>query len=80
MNSTIVFKIPYVLFSFLLKLWSFFDKNPPFTNDQLEALVAGDVFKSSDWQDVFGVKSTDLEEAFDETFNDPRYSKIEMKF
>lgn len=79
-SSTMIFKIPYWLFSLLLKFWSFFDKNPPFTNNQLEALVAGDIFKSSDWQDVFGVKSTNLEEAFNETFNDPRYSKITMKF
>ena len=79
-SSTIILRIPFRLFSFLLKLWGIFDKNPPFTASQLEALVAGDIFQSSDWEDVFGVQSTDLQQAFSETYTHPRYSKIKMEF
>jgi len=79
-SSTIILKIPFTLFSLLLKIWSFFDKNPPFTESQLQALVAGDIFQSSNWTEIFEVQSTDLQDALVETFTHPRYSKIQMKF
>ena len=78
-NARIV-KIPYGLFHALLSIWLLFDKNPPFTTQQLEALVAKDEFEVTDWPGQFGVRSTPFTAAIDETFNDPRYSKFALEF
>ena len=51
-----------------------FDKNPPFTTQQLAALSAKDEFEVIDWPGIFGVPYTPFKAAMDETFNDPRYS------
>ncbi|MBM3162134.1 MAG: NAD-dependent epimerase/dehydratase family protein [Chlorobi bacterium] len=72
--------IPYTLFSVLLRIWAVFDKNPPFTADQLKALTAGDEFEVIDWPEIFNVKPTPFATAIDETFNDPQYSKIVLEF
>ena len=45
-----------------------FDRDPPFTTAQLEALVTPDVFEVIDWPGIFGVKATPLREALAETF------------
>ena len=78
--KTWIVKIPYGLFYFLLWFWSLFDRNPPFTTQQLSALVADDEFEIIDWPDIFGVKSTPFRTAIEETFNHPEYSKINLKF
>jgi len=57
-----------------------FDKEPPFTTDQLIALTAHDEFEVIDWPNIFNVKATPLAEAFDETFNDPVYSQYVLDF
>ena len=75
-----IVKIPYGLFHALLSVWALFDKNPPFTTQQLEALVAKDEFEVTDWPGQFGVNSTPFAAAIDETFNDPRYSKFALEF
>ena len=75
-----IVKIPYGLFHALLSVWALFDKNPPFTTQQLEALVAKDEFEVTDWPGQFGVRSTPFAAAIDETFNDPRYSKFALEF
>ncbi|WP_250465437.1 NAD-dependent epimerase/dehydratase family protein [Caballeronia sp. GAFFF2] len=75
-----IVKIPYRLFAVLLKLWALFDKNPPFTADQLKALTAGDQFEVIDWPDIFKIRPTPFAIAMDETFNDPVYSHIALKF
>ncbi|MFV0672980.1 NAD-dependent epimerase/dehydratase family protein [Variovorax sp. tm] len=75
-----IVKIPYGLFYALLWTWSLFDRNPPFTTQQLQALVARDEFEVIDWPGIFGVRSTPFAEAIDETFNDPVYSKIALEF
>ncbi|OZI20934.1 NAD-dependent dehydratase [Bordetella genomosp. 9] len=75
-----IVKIPYGLFHFLLRTWAIFDSNPPFTTQQLEALVAKDEFEIIDWPGIFGVRYTPFAQAIDETFNDPRYSQIELEF
>jgi len=77
---TAIVKIPYRLFHALLSVWGVFDRNPPFTTQQLEALVAKDEFEVIDWPGIFGVPYTPFAEAIDQTFNDPRYSKIELEF
>lgn len=75
-----IVKIPYCLFYALLWTWALFDKKPPFTTQQLQALVARDEFEVIDWPGIFGVRSTPFAEALDETFNDPVYSKIALEF
>lgn len=80
MLKTPIVKIPYGLFKALLAGWALFDKNPPFTTQQLEALVAKDEFDVIDWPDIFAVKSTPLAEAVDETYRHPKYSTIVLEF
>ncbi|MFM0662221.1 NAD-dependent epimerase/dehydratase family protein [Paraburkholderia sediminicola] len=75
-----IVRIPYGLFYALLKVYALFDKNPPFTADQLKALTAGDEFEVIDWEGIFHIKATPFSEAMDETFNDPVYSQIALEF
>lgn len=75
-----IVKIPYSLFYGLLKTWALFDKNPPFTADQLQALVAHDEFEVIDWPGIFQVQATPFAQAIHQTFNDPTYSKVVLEF
>lgn len=75
-----VVKIPYFLFYTLLKIWSVFDKAPPFTTSQLKALVADDEFKEIDWPCIFEVNQTPFKDAIHATFNDPKYSAVKLDF
>lgn len=77
---TVLVHIPVAVFSTLLKLWGVFDRNPPFTADQLGALIAGDEFEVTDWPSMFDVRPTPFADAVEETFNDPRYSRVELSF
>ena len=79
-SRTHIMRIPYVLFYALLWVWALFDKNPPFTTQQLAALGAKDEFEVIDWPGIFGVPYTPFKQAVDETFNDPRYGKIALEF
>lgn len=78
--GTPIVRIPYSLFYGLLWTWALFDKNPPFTTQQLAALVAKDEFEVINWPGIFGVRSTPFAEALDETFNDAQYSQIVLEF
>ncbi|HEY2122654.1 MAG TPA: NAD(P)-dependent oxidoreductase [Chthoniobacterales bacterium] len=73
-------KIPYSVFWGLLKVNSLFDRNPAFTVGQLKALVTPDVFEVINWPEIFGVRSTPLQEALDTTFRDPVYSQVALDF
>lgn len=75
-----IVKIPYRVFWLLLKLYAVFDKNPAFTARQLEALVTPDIFEVIDWPGIFGVRSTPLQEALEQTFQHPEYSKVVLEF
>lgn len=77
---TLIINIPYWLFYLLLWVWALFDKNPPFTTQQLAALVAKDEFEVIDWPGIFGVNYTPFRKAINETFNDPTYSKVVLDF
>src|ERR1035437_16987 len=77
---TTIVNIPYGLFYALLWIWALFDRNPPFTTQQLAALVAKDEFEVIDWPGIFGVPYTPFSKAIDETFNDPTYSKVILEF
>lgn len=76
----IIVRIPYRLFAFLLWLYAKIDNNPPFTGQQLKALVTPDEFTIIDWPGIFGVTATSLDVALDQTFNDPRYSSVRLEF
>nr|WP_201721423.1 NAD-dependent epimerase/dehydratase family protein [Polynucleobacter asymbioticus] len=78
--KTAILKIPYGLFYGLLWVWALFDKNPPFTTQQLQALVAKDEFEVTNWPETFGVSYTPFEKAIEETFNHPVYSKVVLEF
>lgn len=78
--KSLILKIPFGFFKFLLKVWAIFDKEPPFTTQQLEALIAPDEFDVIDWPGIFDVTSTSFDEAVNETFNHPEYSKVTMEF
>lgn len=77
---TLILRIPYSFFYALLWAWGLFDKNPPFTTQQLSALSAKDEFEVIDWPGIFGVPYTPFRVALDETFNDPRYSSVTLEF
>lgn len=77
---TFIACIPYSLFYGMIWTWSLFDKNPPFTTQQLAALSAKDEFEVIDWPGIFGVPYTPFSKAIDETFNDPVYSKFVLEF
>ena len=80
-KAKIIFiNLPIPLFAFLLQIWSFISGNPAFTKSQLKALIAGDEFNVINWPKIFNKKPTSLKEAFKETFNNPKYSKIEVPF
>lgn len=78
--KTLITKIPYNLFYALLWIWGQFDKNPPFTTQQLAALSAKDEFEIIDWPGLFGVPYTPFATAINETFNDPTYGKVDLEF
>lgn len=77
---TAIVKIPYGLFYVLLWFWALFDRNPPFTTQQLAALVGKDEFEVIDWPCIFGVPYTPFAKAIDETFNHPVYGKVVLEF
>lgn len=77
---TAIVKIPYDLFWLLLRAYAMFDSNPPFTTQQLRALVTPDIFEVTDWPAIFDVRPTPLRDAMFETFRDPRYARIGLEF
>lgn len=78
--KTRIMNIPYSLFYALIWVWGLFDKNPPFTTQQLAALSTFDEFEVIDWPGIFGVPCTPFSAAIDETFLDPTYSNIILEF
>lgn len=77
---TWILSIPYGLFYGLLQVYAWFDRDPPFTVFQLEALVTDELFEEVDWEGQFGVRSTDLSAALEQTFTDPKYSDVVLEF
>jgi nucleoside-diphosphate-sugar epimerase len=75
-----VVRIPYRLFWGLLYVYALFDRNPPFTTRQLEALVTPDIFDVIDWPEIFRVRATPLRDALSVTFRGPAYSNIILEF
>lgn len=79
-SRAVVVKIPYKLFYLLIKIWNIFDKKPPFTVQQLEALIIKEEFKIIDWPKIFEVQSTSHDEAINETFTHPTFSRVKLDF
>jgi nucleoside-diphosphate-sugar epimerase len=79
-SACLLLKLPYRLFYFLLAVYAVFDRNPPFTTTQLQALVIDEVFEDIDWEAIFNVKATPLDRAIHDTFTHPVYSNIVLKF
>ena len=79
-SHSLVLPIPYTLFHALLRLYAWFDRNPPFTVSQLEALVIDESFEELDWESRFAVHATPLRKALELTFQHPRYSQIVLDF
>lgn len=79
-SACMLLKLPYSVFYFLLTLYALFDRDPPFTTAQLQALVIDEVFEDIDWEGIFNVRATPLDQAIHDTFTHPVYSKIKLKF
>ena len=79
-SRTLIVRIPVWLFSILLKTYALFDRDPPFTAAQLEALTTPDIFEVIDWPGVFGVTPAPLREALAATYKDPSYAQLELAF
>jgi nucleoside-diphosphate-sugar epimerase len=79
-SRCLLLKIPYSLFYFLLTVYAWFDRDPPFTTSQLQALVIDEVFEDIDWETIFAVRATALDQAIRDTFTHSVYSKIRLKF
>ncbi len=77
---TPIVHIPYWLFWTLLWVYARFDRDPPFTTRQLEALVTPDIFEVIDWPGLFGVRPMKLRDALMETYQPSRYSEIVLDF
>ena len=73
---TPIVRIPYRLFWLLLWTYALFDRHPPFTTQQLEALVIPEEFEMIDWPGIFGVTMTPLREALLRTFREQPYCDI----
>jgi nucleoside-diphosphate-sugar epimerase len=78
--GALILNIPYSVFYALIWTWGLFDKNPPFTTQQLAALSAKDEFEIIDWPGIFGFSATPFARAIEETFNDPVYGHVVLEF
>ena len=77
---TWILHIPFRLFWWLLRIYAIFDRDPPFTTQQLEALVAHDEFELIPWWEMFNVPATPFADAIKETYTDERYSRYVLHF
>lgn len=75
----LLFCIPFWLFKYLMKFYAVFSSHPPFTTQQLDALVAGDYFKGDPWWDIFEIPAIPFSDAIEETFGHNEYSEIVLK-
>lgn len=75
-----ILRVPYAAFWTLLRAYMLLDHDPPFTTQQLAALVTPEVFEVIDWPTIFGVSATPLRKAMHETFNNPDFSNLLLDF
>lgn len=79
-SRSFLLHIPVSVFWWLLYIYGKFDSNPPFTTQQLEALIIPETFPVIDWPGIFGVTPTPLKTAIEQTFLDPQYSGTTLEF
>lgn len=79
-SHTPIVRIPYTLFWWLLRVYAVLDRDPPFTTRQLEALVIPETFLIIPWGEIFGVRPTPFREAIRQTFADPRFADVVLRF
>lgn len=79
-SHTWIIHLPIPLFGFLLQLWALLSRQPAFTRSQLKALTAGDQFEVINWPRIFSVTPTPMAEALRITYQDRRFSKVEVPF
>jgi hypothetical protein len=77
--GAMIVKIPYALFWVMLKTYALIDNDPPFTTQQLQALVTPDEFELIPWWDIFGVPPTPFAEAVRQTFTG-RHANVVLEF
>lgn len=77
---TPIVRIPYGLFYALLWFYGRFSDEPPFTTQQLQALVADDHFELIPWWEIFGVEATPFARAMEETLTDACYASYVLEF
>jgi len=63
--------VPLPFFRLALAVLGWTSRRPPFTREQLRALMAGDDFPVDPWAEHFGVRYTPFEEAAPEVYADP---------
>lgn len=68
---TPIVPVPTPLFRAGLRAYEALSRRPPFTAQQLQALVTPELFEVVDWPGVFGVAPTPLRQAMQETFSKP---------
>ncbi|MFM8331960.1 MAG: NAD-dependent epimerase/dehydratase family protein [Candidatus Methylumidiphilus sp.] len=79
-GKAVLMPIPYAVFWLLLTVYAWFDKNPPFTTKQLNALAIKESFPVIDWPGIFEVVPTPFKSALAETFLDAQYSPVILEF
>lgn len=75
-----ILHIPYAAFWALLKAYALVRRDPPFTTQQLKALVTPDEFALIPWWDIFGVPATPFETAVAETFGPGPHADVVLAF
>lgn len=76
---TLILHLPVPFFRFLMQAYGLVFSNPPFVAEQLDALMAEDVFTGVDMEKIFGIKPVDFQTAMRETFLHPEYSQIVLE-
>ncbi|WP_038050728.1 NAD(P)-dependent oxidoreductase [Thioalkalivibrio sp. ALJ1] len=71
---SLLLPIPISLFGALLQTYGALTRRPPFTRNQLQALIAGDHFEVIDWPARFEIEPTPLHEALEKTFGKTRHT------
>ncbi len=72
---TAIVCVPVLLFEWAMRVYGWFSSRPPFTPDQLKALLAGDEFPVEPWWDEFGVEYTTVADGFAQTYGLSRGEK-----
>ncbi len=76
--KTPIIPIPISLFRFLMQAYGWFFSNPPFTPEQLDALIIPEKFSGENIKSTFGITPTPFKQAIKETFTHPQYANIAL--